>query len=162
MYGLFSIQWEEMLRVVNWKTCEQAKKIQRKVIQKVAVFWDVAPCKLAIALMLEAVSLSETSVNIYQTTWRNIPEDNHIHNRRCENLESHHRKWFNWLTCEFSQVFLLLYLPRNHTLAYVAKFIRLDHLSTLFHPYGSQLQHRLKKLYLLFSVVICIIVYVKH
>jgi hypothetical protein len=38
-----------------------------------AVFWDIA-----IALMMEAVSSSETSVNIYQTTRRNIPEDSYI------------------------------------------------------------------------------------
>jgi hypothetical protein len=37
-----------------------------------AVFWDVA-------LMMEAVSSSETSVNIYQTTWCNIPKDSHLH-----------------------------------------------------------------------------------
>jgi hypothetical protein len=30
-----------------------------------------------IALMMEAVITSETSVNVYQTTWRNIPEDSH-------------------------------------------------------------------------------------
>jgi hypothetical protein len=28
--------------------------------------------------MMEAVSSSETSVNVYQTTWCNIPEDSHI------------------------------------------------------------------------------------
>jgi hypothetical protein len=33
-------------------------------------------------LMMEAVSSSETSVNIYQITRRNIPEDNHLHTRR--------------------------------------------------------------------------------
>jgi hypothetical protein len=33
--------------------------------------------------MMEAVSSSETSVNIYQTTWRNIPEDSHLHVRIC-------------------------------------------------------------------------------
>jgi hypothetical protein len=47
-----------------------------------AVFWVVAPCSLvevyrhfnwAIALMIEAASTSETSVNFYQTAWRNIP-----------------------------------------------------------------------------------------
>jgi hypothetical protein len=32
-----------------------------------------------IALMMEAVSMSETSVNFYQTTQRNIPEDSHFH-----------------------------------------------------------------------------------
>jgi hypothetical protein len=42
---------------------------------KMAAFWDVAPYSLVIALMMEAVCASETSVNIYQTTWRNILED---------------------------------------------------------------------------------------
>jgi hypothetical protein len=32
------------------------------------VFWDVTQ-------MMEAASTSETSVNVYHTTWRNIPED---------------------------------------------------------------------------------------
>jgi hypothetical protein len=32
----------------------------------------------AIALMKEAVSTSETSVNFYKTTLRNIPEDGHL------------------------------------------------------------------------------------
>jgi hypothetical protein len=36
---------------------------------------------------MEAVSTSETSVNFYQTTWRNIPEDSHVHTRRRENLK---------------------------------------------------------------------------
>jgi hypothetical protein len=44
---------------------------------------------LAMALMMEAVSTSETSVNIYQTKWHNIPEDSHIHTRRRENLKFH-------------------------------------------------------------------------
>jgi hypothetical protein len=40
---------------------------------KVAVFWVVVP------LMLEAASTSEMSVNFYQTTWHNNPEDSHLH-----------------------------------------------------------------------------------
>jgi hypothetical protein len=39
---------------------------------KMTVFW-------AIVLMMLAVSTSETSVNFYQTTRRNIPEDSHLH-----------------------------------------------------------------------------------
>jgi hypothetical protein len=39
---------------------------------KMAVFWVVAPW--AIALMMEAASTSETSVNLYKTAWRNIEE----------------------------------------------------------------------------------------
>jgi hypothetical protein len=38
---------------------------------KVTAFWDIA-------VMMEAVSTSETSVNFYQTTRRNIPEDSHL------------------------------------------------------------------------------------
>jgi hypothetical protein len=37
---------------------------------------------------MEAVN-SETSINIYQTTRRNIPEDSHLFIRRRENLKSH-------------------------------------------------------------------------
>jgi hypothetical protein len=42
-----------------------------------------------ITLMMAAVGSSETSVNIYQNTWRNIPEVSLIHTRLRENLESH-------------------------------------------------------------------------
>jgi hypothetical protein len=47
---------------------------------------------MTIVLMIEAVSSSETSVNICQTTRRNIPEDCHLHIRRRENLKSHRPK----------------------------------------------------------------------
>jgi hypothetical protein len=40
-------------------------------------------------LMMEAASTSETSVNVYQTTRPNNPEDSHLHTRRRENLKSH-------------------------------------------------------------------------
>jgi hypothetical protein len=42
-----------------------------------------------IALMMEAVSTSETSAKFYQTTRRDIPEDRHLHTRSLENLKSH-------------------------------------------------------------------------
>jgi hypothetical protein len=42
-----------------------------------------------IALMMEAASISETSVNFYQTTRCNNPEDSNLHTRRRENLKSH-------------------------------------------------------------------------
>jgi hypothetical protein len=44
---------------------------------------------IAIALMMEVVSTSETSVNLYQITRRSISEDSHFHTYRCENLKSH-------------------------------------------------------------------------
>jgi hypothetical protein len=37
-----------------------------------------------IKAMIEAASTSETSVNFYQTTPRNNPEDSHLHNSKCE------------------------------------------------------------------------------
>jgi hypothetical protein len=43
---------------------------------KMAVLWVTASI---IALMMEAVTTSETSVNSFQTTRRNIPEYNHFH-----------------------------------------------------------------------------------
>jgi hypothetical protein len=51
---------------------------------KMAVFRDVAPCSLVeidrrgIALMMEAITTSETSVSFYQTTQWNIAEDSHL------------------------------------------------------------------------------------
>jgi hypothetical protein len=62
-----------------------------------SVFWDVAPCSLVeidlrfIAMNMEAVSNSETSVNFYETTRLNIPEDSHLHIRGRENLKSNLR-----------------------------------------------------------------------
>jgi hypothetical protein len=37
----------------------------------------------------EAASTSETSVNFYQTTRRNIPEGSHLHTRGREKLKFH-------------------------------------------------------------------------
>jgi hypothetical protein len=52
---------------------------------KFRIFWDVAPCshvevdRRYIALMMEAVRTSETSVNFNETTRRYIPEDSKLH-----------------------------------------------------------------------------------
>jgi hypothetical protein len=40
------------------------------------------------ALMIEAASTYETSVNFYQTSRRNNPEDSHLRTRRREDLKS--------------------------------------------------------------------------
>jgi UDP-N-acetylmuramyl pentapeptide phosphotransferase/UDP-N-acetylglucosamine-1-phosphate transferase len=67
---------------------------------KVTVFCDVAPCSLGqthrrfrdayfIALILKSVSTSETSVNFYETTRRNIPEDTHLYILGHESLKAH-------------------------------------------------------------------------
>jgi hypothetical protein len=43
-------------------------------------------------MMMEAVSISETSVSFYRTTRGKIPEDNDSHTRRLENLNSYFNK----------------------------------------------------------------------
>jgi hypothetical protein len=62
-------------------------EIHTVVSMKMAVFWVVASCTLVkvyqrfrglIALMMEAVRASETSVTSYQSTWRYNPEDRHL------------------------------------------------------------------------------------
>jgi hypothetical protein len=40
------------------------------------------------ASIIRAMSIYETSVNFYQTTQRNNPEDSHLNTRRRENLKS--------------------------------------------------------------------------
>jgi hypothetical protein len=77
---------------------------ERNVSLKVTVFSDVAPYSLVkiyrpfrsawsiasnIALMTKTLSTSETSVNFYQTTRHNFPEDSHLHFRRRENQKTH-------------------------------------------------------------------------
>jgi hypothetical protein len=39
---------------------------------------EVLTASIIRAMMMETVSTSKTSVNFYQTTWRNIPEDSHL------------------------------------------------------------------------------------
>jgi hypothetical protein len=54
------------------------------------------PSASIIALMMEAVSTPETSVNSNQTTrCNNIPEDSHLGTRHRENLKSH--EVFPWM-----------------------------------------------------------------
>jgi hypothetical protein len=72
---------------------------------QVDVFWDITPRSLVevlevlaasiralIPLMMEAACTSKLSVNFYQITRRNNPEDSLLHTRRCENLKSHVNK----------------------------------------------------------------------
>jgi hypothetical protein len=58
------------------------------VSMKYRVFWDVAPCSHDefIALMMEAVRISETSVNFNMTTWRYIPEGSNLVIQKCFNV----------------------------------------------------------------------------
>jgi hypothetical protein len=53
-----------MLRLVSLKLTDVSKVLTASIIR---------------ALMMEAVSTSETLVNFYQTTRLNIPENSHLH-----------------------------------------------------------------------------------
>jgi hypothetical protein len=48
-----------------------------------------------IALRMEAVRISETSVYYNDTTWRNIPEGHDLYAGLCENLKSHEIKFID-------------------------------------------------------------------
>jgi hypothetical protein len=54
---------------------------------------EVRAASIIIALMIEAVRTSETSVNFNVTTRRYIPEDSKLHTRRRENPKSHKKFW---------------------------------------------------------------------
>jgi hypothetical protein len=64
------------------------KLFKNSINKPMTVFWVAAPCR-TIALMMEAASTFETSVNFYQTSLRNHPEDSHLHTLRRGNLKSH-------------------------------------------------------------------------
>jgi hypothetical protein len=64
-----------------------------KMIKTMRMRW-VCHDSSIIALMMEAESTSETSVNLYQSTRRNNPEDSHLHIHRRENLKCHQVLWF--------------------------------------------------------------------
>jgi hypothetical protein len=76
-------------------------------VLKMTAFWDVATCSLTeldrhsrgayclyhqtdyMALMMEAVRTSETSVYFYEITRHCIPEGCHLHTHRHENFKCH-------------------------------------------------------------------------
>jgi hypothetical protein len=56
----------------------------------------VLAASIIIALMMKAASTSETSVNFYQTTQRNIPEDSYLFMNPVHNFTQHFPKtYFN-------------------------------------------------------------------
>jgi hypothetical protein len=65
-----------------------SNKIWVNLILKAHVFWVVEPCNLVevhrhfkarFELLMEGASTFETSMNFYQTTRRNQPEDSHLY-----------------------------------------------------------------------------------
>jgi hypothetical protein len=64
------------------------------------------PLHYIIALMMEAACTSEPSVNFYQTTRRNNPEDNYLHTRGRENLKSHNTTQLTSLQTTWPRAYL--------------------------------------------------------
>jgi hypothetical protein len=85
--------------------CTSVFCVQPELFLKMAVFWVVGLCNLVEVYRRfrgacclhhqgdEAASTSATSVDLYQTTWRNNPEDSRLRTHRRENLKSH-LEWF--------------------------------------------------------------------
>jgi hypothetical protein len=79
-----------------------------------------------IALMMEAANTSETSVNFYQTTRRNIPEDSHLYSHslffQLRGRVSYPYVYFIFVeTCKFkTSMFELLLLSGVRNLNYVS------------------------------------------
>jgi hypothetical protein len=82
-------------------TLKRILSTRKHFYDKLAVFWVVAPCFLVtftsvsemlsaftIALMEEATSTSETSVNFYQTARRSNPQECRLHTSRHQNPKS--------------------------------------------------------------------------
>jgi hypothetical protein len=69
-------------------------EVLKAASMKMTVSWEVALCSLVEVyrrfrgacrlhhhgLIMVSANTSETSVNFYQTTWPNIPEDSHLYN----------------------------------------------------------------------------------
>jgi hypothetical protein len=63
------------------------------MLVKTTVFWDVVLCSLVEVYRRSevlAASIIRAMSKFYQTTWRNIPEDSHLHTCHHKNLKSHH------------------------------------------------------------------------
>jgi hypothetical protein len=58
------------------------------VLKKETSVSEVLAAYIITTLMVVAVSTSKTSVNFYETTWSNVPEDYYLHIRCHENLKS--------------------------------------------------------------------------
>jgi hypothetical protein len=69
--------------------CFWSSRLHSTTFQKTAIFVIVFFPIRIMALMMEPVNTSETSVNLYETTWSKIPVGLHLHTHRSENMKSH-------------------------------------------------------------------------
>jgi hypothetical protein len=87
------------LFLISDPTCFEKTNGEAGNFLKMAVFWVAVLCSITeiyrlIALMMEAASTSEMSVNLNQTTWSYNPEDSHLHTCRHEDLKSYLGNFF--------------------------------------------------------------------
>jgi hypothetical protein len=86
---MFTFCHAKFLRNVElWSNRQHRITLTRAYWHNVAVERVVFGVHHQFTLTMEALSFSETSANIYQTTHCNIREDSHLHTRCCENLKS--------------------------------------------------------------------------
>jgi hypothetical protein len=71
----------------NQQTSKQASKQVAEHSACLLVCWFSEP--ISSTLKMEAICSFETSVETQRTTRRHIPEDDTLHNHRCENLRSY-------------------------------------------------------------------------
>jgi hypothetical protein len=72
-----------MLRRAVWHELTDVSEVLTASIMRAMIIMMIT------ALMMEAVSTSETSTSFYQTARRNSAEDSHLYTCRRENLKSH-------------------------------------------------------------------------
>jgi hypothetical protein len=82
MFGRRNYKWRED----GWLSSGMTHHVVWYTLTDISEVLTVSIIK---ALMMEAVSTSETSGNIYQTTPHNIPEDSHLHTHCHKNLQPH-------------------------------------------------------------------------
>jgi hypothetical protein len=76
---------------------------------------EVLTAFIIIALIMEAVRTSETSVNFNVNTRRYIPEDSKLHVRRRENLKSHTVNLYGEATLRCTRPFIVLMMEAVRT-----------------------------------------------
>jgi hypothetical protein len=71
-----------------------------------------------IALMVAAVSTSDMSVNFYQTTWHNIPEDSHLHSKEVGFFKTEPKKTYKillWNNISVNKILICVLLHAHHS-----------------------------------------------
>jgi hypothetical protein len=78
-------------RVVRWVSTDVSEEHIASIfrVEEISSTKKTASKQVATCLKMEAICSSRTSVDTQRTTRRHIPEDDTLHNHRCENLKSY-------------------------------------------------------------------------